>query len=148
MLILGAWSIHIAFRRTGGDPGSNRQRICRHRLWELQVACEFYASRNEGAYPPRLRDLVPDVLPDAYVLQCPGGKQGTQYSYESSLHRDMPEHFILIYDDSLENHEQQGRNVLTIGGYTWWPASEEALFQKALAQQRRWIRKEALKHHR
>lgn len=38
---------------------------------QVGTACKRYASDNDGRFPAKLEDLIPDYLPDAGLLACP-----------------------------------------------------------------------------
>ncbi len=123
---------------------------CKSHLRSIGDACHYYADDNDMEFPPGLKAIPPDYLDLSRPLTCHSalreGLPKPHYAYEPGLRADMPGHVALAYDNSLENHDREGkktgRNVLFADAHVeWWPASREAEFQKKLREQREAVRK-------
>lgn len=64
---------------------------------QIGIACRLYASENEGKFPAKLEDLVPDYLPDPEILACkyPDPKNPVAFEYFGGTDEDEPKKVLL-----------------------------------------------------
>ncbi len=155
LIALGGCGIHChrALHRAT-HPGYT----CKSNLRQIGLACHMYADENNGEFPLGFEQLMPRCVDSNRLFECPGGvgydyygkkKWGTEfradrcnYALENGMNVEMPVSLVLAYDDSPENHDGKGRNVVFADAHVeWWPASREAEFQKKLAAQREAVKK-------
>ena len=81
---------------------------------QIGTACKIYATDNDGKFPPKLEDLVPDYLPDATILACryPDPAKPTAYEYFGGSEKDDPKK-ILISSPAVEG---KGRVFIYVDG--------------------------------
>ncbi len=65
---------------------------------QIAIACRVYATDHEGAFPPRLEELVPKYLPDSLKLVCPlsGPEVPNGYDYLGGKDSDPPKQVLLV----------------------------------------------------
>ncbi|HOX05824.1 MAG TPA: DUF1559 domain-containing protein [Planctomycetota bacterium] len=130
-----------------------RRTACRNCLRQISIACNMYADENRGRFPGSLQQLYPAFTDNPRIFSCASSpsdygdfakgkvtERSSSYVLVPGLRSGMPAEFILAYDQSPENHQGNGRNVLHLDGSVEWlkmsPGSpEEAVFQKRLAEQ-------------
>ena len=81
---------------------------------QIGTACRIYALDNDGKFPVKLADLVPDYLPDASILACqyPDPAKPTAYEYFGGTDKDDPNK-ILISSPAVAG---KGRVFIYVGG--------------------------------
>ena len=81
---------------------------------QIGIACRIYATDNDGKFPPKLEDLVPDYLPDDSILACqyPYPAKPTAYEYFGGSEKDDPKK-ILISSPAVEG---KGRVFVYVDG--------------------------------
>ena len=64
---------------------------------QIGTACKIYATNNEGKFPAKLEDLIPDYLTDAEILACkyPDGKNPVAFEYFGGSEKDDPKNVLL-----------------------------------------------------
>lgn len=65
---------------------------------KIATACRIYALDNEGAFPKRLEDLIPDYLAGPESLVCPivGNSVPVGYEYYGGRDSDPPSNILLV----------------------------------------------------
>ena len=81
---------------------------------QVGTACKIYATDNDGKFPAKLEDLIPDYLPDASALACPypDPKHPVSFEYYGGSEKDDPKK-ILIASPAVEG---KGRVFLHVDG--------------------------------
>ncbi len=119
---------------------------CISNLKQIGLMLKMYAQDHKGAYPEDIRNLPHTYLPNPDILRCPDDKTITgkiqkltpsteiSYEYVSGLKEGIKDaqNIILLYDKSLDFH-QEGRNVLFLAGNVKWMKENE--FQRLLKNQ-------------
>jgi prepilin-type processing-associated H-X9-DG protein len=111
---------------------------CASNLRQIGQGCLLYANDHKGSYPPDLGTLVLNDL-NVEVFVCPSGntdvpldarndpKKGAawvnehaDYVYLGAGKRDGGNPEIIICYEKMENHENQGMNILFNDGHVAW----------------------------
>ena len=81
---------------------------------QIGTACKIYATDNDGKFPAKLEDLVPDYLPDASILACqyPYPSKPSAYEYFGGSEKDDAKK-ILIASPAVEG---KGRVFIYVDG--------------------------------
>ena len=81
---------------------------------QIGTACKIYAIDNDGKFPAKLDELIPDYLPDASILACgyPDPKNPVAFEYFGGTEKDDPEK-ILISSPAVEG---KGRVFVHVNG--------------------------------
>ena len=81
---------------------------------QIGIACKIYATDNDGKFPAKLEDLVPDYLPDASILACqyPFPAKPTAYEYFGGTEKDDAKK-ILLASPAVEG---KGRVFIYVDG--------------------------------
>ena len=64
---------------------------------QIGTACKIYAAKNDGKFPAKLEDLIPEYLPDAEILACryPDPKNPVAFEYFGGSEKDDPQKVLL-----------------------------------------------------
>ena len=81
---------------------------------QIGTGCKIYATDNDGKFPPKLEDLVPDYLPDASILACPypDPKNPVAYEYFGGSEKDDAKKILL----ASPVREGKGRVIIYVDG--------------------------------
>ena len=65
---------------------------------QIAIACKIYASDHEGAFPARIEELVPEILPDRGIFICPlsGPSEPMGYIYYGGKETDPGENVLIV----------------------------------------------------
>ncbi len=110
--------------------GSAKRAACTLNLHGLGIAIVEYSAATDGTYPPDLRALPAQELPE--MLKLPTADSGRQcdYFYLAPTVSE-PDGDVIIVCDFRDNHRGKGRNVLQADGRVTW--MKKAKFQAELA---------------
>ena len=64
---------------------------------QIGTACKIYATDNDGKFPAKLEDLIPDYLPNAGILACgyPDPAKPVAFEYFGGTEKDDPEKILI-----------------------------------------------------
>jgi Domain of unknown function (DUF4190) len=81
---------------------------------QIGIACKIYAVDNDGKFPAKLEELIPDYLPDASILACqyPDPAKPVAYDYFGGTEKDDPKK-ILLASPAVEG---KGRVIVYVDG--------------------------------
>ena len=114
MLLLSPILVGIALPVFGEVKERGMQTKALSEAKQVAVACKIYATDNEGKFPAKLEDLVPDYLPDATLLGCkyPDPKNPVPWEYSGGSEKDDPTK-VLLASPAVEN---KGRVFIYVDG--------------------------------
>ena len=81
---------------------------------QIGTACRIYAVGNDGKFPAKLEELIPDYLPDPSILACPypDPAKPVAYEYFGGTEKDDPKK-ILLASPAVEG---KGRVLVYVDG--------------------------------
>ena len=121
--------------------GQARKTVCLSNLSQIGVSLHMYAQENGEHFPENLSQLYPDYVSDPKVFWCrcdPDDRSPQDiktpedamisYTYVPSLNTSEDSDTPVVFEH-LQNHENEGGNVLFIDGHVEWKEVEE--FEKS-----------------